>query len=133
MYSPQTINHYQNPRNVGTIKDADGVGVVGTPASGEMIKLTIKVSGSQIHDAKFKAFGCPAAIAVSSVLTELITGLQIEDALKITDRDIETVLGNLPSDKRRYATFAAEVLKTAIHDYLSRNKYKEENSHDYGH
>ena len=96
MYSPQTINHYQNPRNVGTIKDADGVGIVGTPPSGEMIKLTIKVSGGQIHDAKFKAFGCPAAIAASSVLTELITGIQIEEALKITDQHIEIVLGISP-------------------------------------
>ncbi len=114
MYSPQTIDHYENPRNVGTIKDADAVGIIGTPASGHMIKLTIKVAGNRIIDTKFKAFGCPAAIAASSILTELVKGIQIEEALKITNQHVEAALGGLPPDKHRYAVYAEEVLKDAI-------------------
>ncbi|MBI1925465.1 iron-sulfur cluster assembly scaffold protein [Candidatus Poribacteria bacterium] len=121
MYTPQVIDHYENPRNVGTIKEADGVGIVGTPASGDMMKLTIKVSQDRIADAKFRTFGCATAIAASSVITELIKDLQIEDALKITHRHIEEALGGLPPDKIRYAVRAEEVLKAAIHDYVSRN------------
>ena len=114
MYCPQTIDHYENPRNVGTIKDADGVGIIGTLASGHMIKLTIRVSGNRIIDTKFKAFGCPAAIAAGSILTELVRGIQIEDALKITNQHVDAALGGLPPDKHRYAVYAEEVLKNAI-------------------
>jgi nitrogen fixation protein NifU and related proteins len=114
MYSPQTVDHYEHPRNVGTIKDAEGVGVVGTPASGDMMKLTIKCAGNRIIDAKFRAFGCPAVIAAGSVLTELIRGISIEDALKITEHQLEAALGGLPPDKRRYAAQAEKTLKIAI-------------------
>jgi nitrogen fixation NifU-like protein len=120
MYTQQVIDHYENPRNVGTIKDADGVGIVGTPASGHMMKLTIKVSETRIIDAKFKTFGCAVAIAASSVITELIKGLPIEDTLKITHRQVEEALGGLPQDKLRHAILAEKVLKAAIHDYISR-------------
>ena len=134
MYSPQVIDYYENPRNVGAIKDADGVGIVGTAASGEMIKISIKVLGSKIADARFKAFGCPTAIAASSVVTELIKGIRIEDALKITNQHVEKALGGLPPDKQRYAIDAEKALKSAIHDYVSKmKKGTEENTHDYSH
>jgi nitrogen fixation NifU-like protein len=124
MYTPQVIDHYENPRNVGTIKDADGVGIVGTPASGDMMKLTIKVLQNRVVDAKFKTFGCPTAIAASSVITELTDGLPIKEALKITERQVDEALGGLPADKTRYAVSAEEVLKAAIHHHISRIKEK---------
>ena len=126
MYTPQVIDHYENPRNVGTIEAADGVGVIGTPASGEMIKLTIKVVHGVIVDAKFRTFGCPTAIAASSVITELIKGVSIQAALQITNRHVEAVLGGLPPDKARYAVLAEKILKSTIHDYVSRIKEKNE-------
>jgi nitrogen fixation NifU-like protein len=131
MYTPQVIDHYENPRNVGIIKDADGVGIVGTPASGDMMKLTIKVSQDLIVDAKFKTFGCPTAIAASSVTTELIKGLSVEQALKITNRQVNEALGGLPPGKTRYATLAESVLKSTIHAYFSRTM--EESQNDYSH
>ncbi|MCZ6679571.1 MAG: iron-sulfur cluster assembly scaffold protein [Candidatus Poribacteria bacterium] len=120
MHSPQVIDHYENPRNVGTIKDADGVGVIGTPANGDMMKLTIKVSADRIVDAKFRTFGCTTAIAASSVITELIKGKPLKDALKITDRQVDEALGGLPPDKLRYAVLAEKVLKSTIHNYVSQ-------------
>lgn len=120
MYTQQVIDHYENPRNLGTIKDADGMGIVGTPANGDMMKLTIKVSQNRIVDAKFRTFGCVAAIAANSVLTEIIKGLSIEEAWKITDSQVEAALGKLPPDKIRYIALTEEVLKAAIHDYVSR-------------
>ena len=134
MYSPQVIDHYKNPRNVGMIKDADGVGTMGTPASGEMIKLWISVHRGRIASARFKAFGCPTAIAASSVVTELVTGITIHDALKISNQQIDDVLGGLPPDKQRYAIDAQKVLKSAINDYMSRvNKRTKGKSYDNGH
>ena len=119
MHTPQVIEHYENPRNVGTIRDADGVGIVGAPASGEMMKLTIKVSQERVVDAKFKTFGCPTAIAASSLITELIRERTIQEALNITNRQVDEALGGLPSDKIRYAVLAEKVLKAAIHNYIS--------------
>lgn len=126
MYNPQVIEHYENPRNVGTITDADGVGVVGAPASGEMMKLTIKVSQERVVDAKFKAFGCPTAIAASSLITELIKKRTIQEVLNITNRQIDEALGGLPLDKTRYAVLAEKVLKAAIHNYTSNLNEKGE-------
>lgn len=126
MHTPQVIEHYENPRNVGTIMDADGVGIVGTPASGEMMKLTIKVAQERVVDAKFKAFGCPTAIAASSLITELIKGLTIQEALNITNRQVNGALGGLPPDKIRYAVLAEKVLKAAIHNYISHLNQKGE-------
>ena len=126
MHTPQVIEHYENPRNVGTITDADGMGVVGTPASGEMMKLTIKVSQERIVDAKFRAFGCPTAIAASSLITELIKERTIQEALNITNRQVDKALGGLPLDKVRYAELAEKVLKAAIHNYISHLNQKGE-------
>ena len=120
MYSPQVIDHYKNPRNVGMIKDADGVGTVGTPASGEMIKFWISVHGNKIVSARFKAFGCPTVIAAGSVATQLTTDTTIEEALKITIRQIDDALGGLPPDKKHYAIDAQKVVQSAINDYFSK-------------
>ncbi len=120
MYSPQVIDHYKNPRNVGMIKDADGVGTVGTPASGEMIRFWIRVHDGRIVSARFKAFGCPSVIAAGSVTTELAMDSTIEEALKITIRQIDDVLGGLPPDKQRYAIDAQKVVQSAINDYISK-------------
>lgn len=122
MFTRQVTAHYQNPRNIGTIADADGTATVGSAAKGEMLKLTLSLADESIVAAKFRAFGCPTAIASGSILTELITGLPISDAQKITAADISEALGGLPSDKHRYAVYAEEVLKTAIADALSEVK-----------
>lgn len=122
MYTPQVTDHYENPRNIGTIVDADGTASVGSPTDGEMIKLTLKVSDDIIVTAKFRAFGCPTAIASASILTELITGVHIRDALEITAGQLSEALGGLPLDKQRYANTAEKVLKMAIADFLSKKE-----------
>ena len=134
MYSPQVIDHYKNPRNVGMIKDADGVGTVGTPASGEMIKFWISVHGNKIVSARFKAFGCPTVIAAGSVATQFATDTTIEEASKITIRQIDDALGGLPPDKQRYAIDAQKVVQSAINDYISKVTNRTEGKdYDNGH
>lgn len=122
MYTPQVTDHYENPRNVGTISDADGGATVGSPANGEMVKLTLKIVDDVIVAAKFRAFGCPTAIASASVLTELATGTQVSAAQKITAVQLSDALGGLPEDKLRYADAAENVLKDAIADFLSKQE-----------
>ena len=134
MYSTQVIDHYKNPRNVGLIEDADGVGIVGTPASGEMIKIWIRVYRDRIVRARFKAFGCPTVIAAGSVTTQLITDTTIEEALKITNRQIDDALGGLPPDKKRYAIDAQNIVQSAINDYTSKVTNRTEGKdYDIGH
>ncbi len=122
MYTPQVIEHYDNPRNVGSITDADGTATVGSAAKGEMVKLTLKVLENVIVGAKFRAFGCPTAIASASVLTEMVTGRNIPEALQVTATHLSDALGGLPLDKQRYAEAAEEVLKTAIADFMSKTE-----------
>ena len=122
MYTPQVIEHYENPRNVGTIADADGTATVGSAATGELLKLTLKVVNDVIVGAKFRAFGCPTAIASASVLTEIVTGTKIPEARQITAARLSAALGGLPQDKQRYAAAAEEVLKIAITDFLSKTE-----------
>ena len=122
MYTPQVTDHYENPRNVGTISDADGGATVGSPANGEMVKLTLKIVDDVIVAAKFRAFGCPTAIASASVLTELATGTQVSAAQEITAVQLSDALGGLPEDKLRYADAAENVLKNAIADFLSKKE-----------
>ncbi len=122
MYTPQVIEHYENPRNVGTITDADGTATVGSAANGEMVKLTLKVANDVIVAAKFRAFGCPTAIASASVLTEMVTGTHIPEAFQITAARLSDALGGLPLDKQRYADAAEEVLKTAIANFMSKTE-----------
>ncbi len=114
MYSQQVTEHFENPRNVGTIADADGSATIGSAASGEMLKLTIKILNDSVVDAKFRAFGCPTAIACGSVLTELVSDNRLIDVSEITAADISDALGGLPVDKQRYAEYAEEVLKEAL-------------------
>lgn len=122
MYTPQVTDHYENPRNVGTIADADGTATVGSPASGEMVKLTLKITDNVVVAAKFRAFGCPTAIASASVLTELVTGMHISEAEKITANRLSEALGELPQDKQRYAAATEKVLKNAIAYFLSKKE-----------
>ena len=122
MYTPQVTDHYENPRNIGTIADADGTATVGSPGSGEMVKLTLKIVDNVIVAAKFRAFGCPTAIASASVLTELVTGAHIAAAEKINAVQLSEALGGLPADKFRYANAAENVLKNAIADFLSKQE-----------
>lgn len=126
MYSPKVIELFENPRNVGTIEDADGVGIVGAPACGDVMKLTIKVEDDRIVDAKFKTFGCGAAIATSSMVTELIKGATIEEAEKITNKVVTEALGGLPPVKIHCSVLAEDALKAALADYRKRKAAKEQ-------
>ena len=114
MHSQQVTEHFENPRNIGTISDADGSATIGSAASGEMLKLTIKISDGTVVGAKFRAFGCPTAIASGSVLTELVSGNRIADLYEITASDISDALGGLPPDKQRYAEYAEKALKEVL-------------------
>jgi len=121
-YSEKVIEHFRNPRNVGEISDADGIGNVGNPMCGDIMRLYIKVADNRIVDAKFKTFGCGAAIATSSMVTELVKGKTIEEALKISNRAVAEALGGLPKIKMHCSMLAEEALKSAIDDYLKKKK-----------
>ena len=120
-YSDKVINHYQNPRNVGEIENADGVGMVGNPTCGDMMKITLKIQDERIEDVKFKTFGCGAAIATSSMVTELVKGKLIEEALQVTNRDVADALDGLPPVKMHCSMLAEEAIRAAIKDYQSKN------------
>jgi len=119
-YSKKVVDHFLNPRNVGEIPDADGVGEVGNSRCGDIMKMYLKISNGTIVDAKFKTFGCAAAIATSSVATELIKGKTIEDALKITNKDVIEYLGELPPVKVHCSLLAEQSIKAAIKDYYNK-------------
>ena len=119
-YSEKVIDHYQNPRNVGEVENADGVGMVGNPTCGDMMKITLKIQGERIEDVKFKTFGCGAAIATSSMVTELVKGKTIEEALQITNRDVADALDGLPPVKMHCSMLAEEAVRAAIEDYRLR-------------
>lgn len=138
-YSSKMMDYFMNPRNVGEISDADGVGSVGNPVCGDIMKLYIKIKDNVITDAKFKTFGCGAAIATSSMVTEMIKGKTIDDALKITNNAVAQALGGLPKIKMHCSVLAEEALRAAINDYCKRNglsspivEIKDENIHDVG-
>jgi nitrogen fixation NifU-like protein len=119
-YSEKVLEHYQNPRNVGKIEDADGTGVVGNPVCGDMMMITIKVRDERIEDVKFKTFGCAAAIATSSMVTELVKGKTIEEALTVTNREVADALDGLPPVKMHCSMLAEEAIRAAIEDYRER-------------
>ncbi len=124
-YSEEVIDHYENPRNVGEIADPDGVGTVGNPACGDVMKLTIRVIDDTIVEAKFKTFGCGAAIATSSMVTELVTGKTLDEALEISNKTVASALGGLPQVKMHCSVLAEDALKAAITDYRkNREKSK---------
>ena len=121
-YSEKVMEHFRNPRNVGDMESPDGIGHVGNPVCGDIMELYIKVNDGTITDAKFKTFGCGAAIATSSMITELVKGKSIEEALKISNRAVAEALGGLPSIKMHCSVLAEEALQSAIDDYLSKKK-----------
>ncbi len=122
MYSAKVMDHFTNPRNVGEIPDADGVGTEGNPICGDVMQIFIKVKDDTIVDAKFKTFGCGAAIAVSSMITEMIKGKTIDEALAISKETVANELGGLPAQKMHCSNLGADALKKAIEDYRSKNK-----------
>ena len=120
MYSEKVMEHFSNPRNVGVIEDADGVGTVGNPVCGDLMTIYIKVKDNIIEDIKFKTFGCGAAIATSSMVTEMAMGKTIEEALKISRNDVADELEGLPPVKMHCSNLAADALKAAIDDYKKK-------------
>jgi nitrogen fixation NifU-like protein len=126
MYSEKVMDHFQNPRNVGEIEDADGVGTEGNPTCGDLMTIYIKVEDNIITDVKFKTFGCGAAIATSSMITEMAVGKTIEEALKITRNDVAEELEGLPPVKMHCSNLAADALRAAIADYKMKQAEKEQ-------
>lgn len=127
-YSEKVMEHFKNPRNIGEIENADGVGEVGNPVCGDMMKFSIKVKNNTLEDVKFLTFGCGAAIAVSSIVAEMAKGKTLDDALKITNRDVAKELGGLPGNKMHCSNLGADALHKAIKDYQSRQGDLHENS-----
>jgi nitrogen fixation NifU-like protein len=119
-YSTKVMEHFANPHNVGEIPDADGIGNVGNPVCGDIMRMYIKVKDGRITDAKFKTFGCGAAIATSSMATDLIKGKTIEEALAVTNKAVAEALGGLPPVKMHCSVLAEEALRKAIDDYLRK-------------
>ena len=120
LYSTKVMEHFQHPRNVGEIKNPDGIGHVGNPICGDIMELYIKVNNGIVSDAKFKTFGCGAAIATSSMITEMVKGKTIEEALKISNKAVAEALDGLPPIKMHCSVLAKDALKSAIDDYLAK-------------
>jgi nitrogen fixation NifU-like protein len=126
MYSDKVMDHFQNPRNVGEIENADGVGTEGNPTCGDLMTIYIKVEDNIITNVKFKTFGCGAAIATSSMITEMAVGKTIEEALKISRNDVADELEGLPPVKMHCSNLAADALRAAIADYKMKQAEKEQ-------
>lgn len=122
MYSDKVMDHFRNPRNVGYIEDADGIGKVGNPVCGDIMELTIKVEDDVITDARFRTFGCGAAIATSSIVTEMVKGKRVDEALTISNKAVVDALGGLPRVKVHCSVLAEQALRSAIEDYHERRK-----------
>lgn len=120
-YSKEVMDHFTEPRNVGEIKDADGIGEIGNPVCGDMMTFYIKVKDNIIEDIKFKTFGCGAAIAVSSMVSEMAKGKTIDEALKITNQAVAKELGGLPKNKLHCSNLGADALHAAIEDYKKKH------------
>jgi nitrogen fixation NifU-like protein len=123
-YSDKVMEHFRNPHNVGDMPDADGIGHVGNAVCGDIMELYIKVRDNVIVDAKFKTFGCGAAIATSSMVTDLVKGKSVEEALKISNKAVAEALGGLPKIKMHCSVLAEEALRSAINDYYKKHPKK---------
>ena len=121
LYSKKVMDHFTNPRNVGTIEDADGIGEVGNAKCGDIMKIYLKIEDNIITDAKFNTFGCGSAIASSSMATELIKGKPIPEALQLTNKAVAEALDGLPAHKIHCSVLAEEAIKAAIKDYYNKN------------
>jgi len=121
MYSKTVLDHFNNPRNAGVIEDADGIGEVGNPVCGDMMTFTIKVRDNRLEDVKFQTFGCVAAIAVSSMVTEMARGMDLEEAKKIDNKLVAETLGGLPANKMHCSNLGAEALTLAIKNYQEKS------------
>ncbi len=141
MYSEKVMDHFSNPRNVGEIEDASGVGTVGNAKCGDIMKVYLDIQGDVIKDAKFKTFGCGAAVATSSMATELVIGKTIQEALEITNKTVMEALDGLPPAKVHCSCLAEEALQAALWDYAQKNGIViegleepiETDHHDHGH
>ena len=122
MYTEKVLDHFRNPRNMGKIENPDGIGKVGNPQCGDVMAIYIKVKDEKIYDIKFQTFGCTAAIASSSIATELVKGKTLKEALKLTRYDVARELGGLPAIKMHCSLLATDALKAAIKDYYKKKK-----------
>ena len=125
-YSEKVMEHFKNPKNVGEIPDANGIGNVGNAVCGDIMKLYIKVEDNIIVDAKFKTYGCGAAIATSSMVTEIVKGKTVDEALKISNKAVAEALGGLPPIKMHCSVLAEQALRSAIDDYLAKREKKKQ-------
>jgi nitrogen fixation NifU-like protein len=130
IYSEKVMDHFMNPRNVGEIENPDGVGEVGNPVCGDMMTFYIKVKDNHIDDVKFKNFGCGAAIAVSSMVSEMARGKTLEQVRKITPKSVADELEGLPKNKFHCSNLGAQALNKAVDDYLSKQKPEKEGKAD---
>ena len=121
MYTDLVMDHFTNPRNVGEIEDADGVGQIGNPVCGDVMRISIAVDEDRIADVKFKTFGCGAAVATSSMVTEMVMGRSLEEAADISNKAVAEALGGLPPNKMHCSNLAADALHLAIQDYLVKS------------
>ena len=120
MYNEKVMDAFKNPKNVGEIENPDGIGTVGNASCGDIMQISLRIENEIITDAKFKTFGCAAAIATSSTATEMIKGMSIEDALKVTNKQVIETLGGLPAQKIHCSVLAEEAIKLAIDDYRKK-------------
>ena len=121
LYSEKVMDHFTNPRNVGEIPDADGIGEVGNAKCGDIMKIYLKINGDIIEDVKFETFGCASAIASSSMATEMIKGKSLSEALEVTNRQVVDALDGLPPHKLHCSVLAEEAIKSAVKDYYDKN------------
>ena len=121
LYNQTVMDHFMNPRNMGDIKDADGVGEVGAAACGDIMKISLKIKDGKIEDARFKTFGCGSAIASSSMATELIKGRSIDEVMNFSNQEVVDALGGLPPVKIHCSVLAEEALKAALEDYMKKH------------
>ncbi len=121
LYNQTVMDHFMNPRNMGDVKDADGIGEVGAAACGDIMKISLKIKDGRIEDARFKTFGCGSAIASSSMATELIKGRTIAEAMNFSNQEVVDALGGLPPVKIHCSVLAEEALKAALEDYVKKH------------